>query len=421
MRLNRSSDVVKVPIGRRRGAHYDTFQALDGGQVARTLRRQALDLQVAGAVIEESRAIELRCAALQCVLPVSVAAAHRTPVDRAVCVHELRGHNPDAGALGSLHSQTRHQRGVLTEVVHGAAAGQFCDVNRRQHLKGADGRRGTRHPFQQATRPVGHDGGSPRPLVEAGLIPTGWLGAAIEVFAAEHAREGDRTGTGSPLAVGADDLGAAIRKLEPQVRDCRQRPHRGCELRIPPSRYSVHPAAKQQPDRVWTCPDVCGDVARVVQARPVVFRPARCQYIRTDLLAVDRQLVLSETSHVHDRAREPWRHHELTPCQQGGALRRSSDPPRTPFARAEHAHGPRRHGAPGRRRSVLVPHPHLPEDLLGGRQLPASVGHLRGLLRRNLSGVPDIALLTIEAGARCRDEDAVAGLTLARGRAGERP
>src|SRR5664280_2079574 len=99
----------------------DAFDVFEFRQRAAGLRRVTLDLQIAASLIEKLREPEFLSAASQCVLPpggpYAVLGATRT-IHRAVRLEQLRRNDAHERSGRSAHDNSRHQRGVLPEIVN---------------------------------------------------------------------------------------------------------------------------------------------------------------------------------------------------------------------------------------------------------------------------------------------------------------
>ena len=185
------------------------------------------------------------------------------------------------------------------------------------------------------------------------------------------------------------------------------------ELRITAAMDVEEPVAQEQPGGVRPRAEGGGDIVRVVKAGFIVLGPARRQEVVAHLAPVERQLVLPQAAHVHERPPEVRLDGELPAQQHGfvgglGAFQVSglvgvgcADPLRArPIGRAQHAHRPLPYRAPGRGRAGLIPHPDLPPDGLVRDERLAGVGHLDGPVGGHLAGIPQVAAVGGQQGGR---------------------
>ena len=269
---------------------------------------------------------------------------------------------------------------------------------RRQGLEGADRQPGGGKALELAAGTGGDGGRIPAGIGEAGLVPAVLHQPGVVILAAVDRGKRDRPRSSLPTAVGDDRFHGPVLVLQPEQGQRLKLAEGKGDLRVTPAVDVEEPVAQEQPGGVRPGPEGGGDIVRVVQASLVVLGPAGRQEIGAHLAAVERQLVLAQAAHLHERPPEVRLDREL-PAQQhrfvgrlggfqvGGLVRvGGADPPcALPVGGVQHAHGPLPRRAPGRRRASLVPHPHFPPHGLVRGERPTRVGHLCGLLGKHFA------------------------------------
>ncbi len=203
------------PHRRRRRMHHHAFQRFHRGSLAPLTGRHALHLKIPAPLVEELREPHLRPLARQRVLPVGLASTHRTPIDRAVVMDQLRRRDSHHRARRSRHLHPRHNAGVLTQIVHRYAGLELLHRHWREHLERADRRRRTRQPLERPAGPVHLLRRRPTRVVEVGTIPPRRFQASVIILPAIDARERDRPRMRSPSSVRAHDLRGPVRIVQP--------------------------------------------------------------------------------------------------------------------------------------------------------------------------------------------------------------
>ncbi len=248
------------------------------------------------------------------------------------------------------------------------------------------------------------------------FVPTFLNQPRVKIFAAVNRGERDRAGGDAPVFVRADDFHRAVGVFEPDLRDGFLRAERAFEFgETPAAEHLIHAVAEFDADGIFAAPQIRRDVARVVKAGLVIFRPAGRKKIVANFFAVERHFVLAEAADIDERALESGLHGKFAAQQQRRDIRvRRADPFRLPVIRMQNAHRPRRRLAPRGNFSVVIPHAHFPENLLRRFQFFAGVQEFE--LFRPESTLPlshKSPLSAREIVFRRRDENFISGLPLA--------
>ena len=184
--------------------------------------------------------------------------------------------------------------------------------------------------------------------------------------------------------------------------------------RLEPRRRDViHAIAEFDADGVFSLAQQIRDVARVVKAGFVIFRPAGRKKIIADLFPVERHFILAEAADIHERAFEAGLDDKIAAQEQGFAIRRRGDPSGVPVVRVEQTHRPDGRLAPTGRLVCLVPYADLPKNLFRRFQRPAGVGNLDGFVGGNPAAVPQVTFVICQLFQRRGGENLAGGLVLA--------
>ncbi len=311
------------------------------------------------------RLVHLRRFPAQCVPVCLRGGAQIRSVKVAVLVEHFAEPHGDRRPCRPGDRETRPAREILAEIEQRFT--RWCEPD-RDGAQLADTTHRGRHRCDERRlrgRRFEHGHRGPRAVVEGRACPSAELPPRVIRFAAVDVRGEHRTRRGLPSGIRHDALGASALIANLELGTYPEPPAIEITLAEKPEIASVPAIAENRADDVCALPQQRGDVVGLVLEPAAVGRPAGCEELVTDALAVEKDLIEAQAGDVEARRAYGVADAKRTPQERRwrwkaiGSGRGRGDPLRGPVGRLQSCF-PKCGRTPGRDAPARIPYAHAP-------------------------------------------------------------